>query len=138
MSSDERASTTHLGNPPSRRLVDDSGQGTGDAGRITVACEHQFKQHCKAVDTFRRATRRNHPEPGLLGCVSQTVESALCLVPCLSRDTSRGARLRRECRDTGHVWEFLMGIVVRCTLDHPCALTFITSPSPAQKTHFHP
>ena len=57
VSRDERASTTHLGNPPPRRLVDDSGQGTGDAGRITVACEHQFKQHCKAVDavdTFRR------------------------------------------------------------------------------------
>ena len=42
VSRDERASTTHLGNPPPRRLVDDSGQGTGDAGRITVVCEHQF------------------------------------------------------------------------------------------------
>ena len=57
VSRDERASTTHLGNPPPRRLVDDSGQGTGDAGRITVACQLQFKQHCNAVDavdTFRR------------------------------------------------------------------------------------
>ena len=69
VSRDERANTTHLGNPPPRRLVDDSGQGTGDAGRITVACEHQFKQHCKAVDavdTFRRV-RSNHPELGQLG-----------------------------------------------------------------------
>ena len=101
VSRDERASTTHLGNPPPRRLVDDSGQGTGDAGRITVACEHQFKQHCKAVDAVDTLlkSRRNHLEPGQLGCVCQTV------------------------RDSGHVWEFLMGIVVSSTLDHRCAST---------------
>ena len=32
--------------------------GSGDAGRITVACERQFTQHCNAFDnvvTFRRA-----------------------------------------------------------------------------------
>ena len=108
VSRDERASTTHLGNPPPKRLVDDSGHGTGDAVRMTVACEHQFKQHCKAVDavdTFRRV-RRNHPESGQLWCVSQTVESALCLVPRLSRGISRGARLWRDVGTQGMFGNF--------------------------------
>ena len=57
VSRDEHANTTHLGSPPPRRPVEDSGQRSGDAGCITVACEHQFKQHCNAVDNvdiFRR------------------------------------------------------------------------------------
>ena len=56
-SRDERAGTAHWENPPPRRLVEDSGQGSGDAGCITVACGHQFKQRRNAVDTvdtFRR------------------------------------------------------------------------------------
>ena len=44
VSRDERASTIQLGNPPPRRLVDDSGQGTGNAVRTTVASEHRFIQ----------------------------------------------------------------------------------------------
>ena len=90
-SRDERGSTTHLRNLPLRRPMENSGQGSGDAGRMSSS----------SIATL--LTLLTLPEQSIESSrawassvyVSQTVESALCRVPWLIREFSRDARLWR-------------------------------------------
>ena len=132
-SRDERASTAHQGNPPPRTPVEDSGQSGGHADRIAVACGQQFEQLCNAFDTFRR-------DEGITQSLTARNMSArlLSLHSAGSHHLKRRASLQFQSGPRACLGEFRWSIVVHCTLDLRCDLTYTTSSSPAQKTHFHP